>query len=148
MSYAGRTDVPIERSQQDIERLLKQQGAGRFFRGEDEGRVVIACDLKDRKLMFELPLPDPATTRSEEKRERIMRAKWRALLLCIKAKFVSIESGVESFEDAFLAQLIVPTEDGRSARFGRIASAAIKEAYEKGKVPNFGFAGLLSDGKP
>lgn len=146
--YAADTKVPIERSQAEIEKLLKQRGATKFFRGEDEGREVIACDLQSRKLMFELPLPGEAEARSQDKRDRLRRAKWRALLLTIKAKFVSVDAGVESFDDAFLAALVVPTGDGRAGRFGRIAAAAISEAYAKGAVPHFGFAGLLPEGKP
>jgi hypothetical protein len=144
--YASDTSIPVERSQAEIEKLLRSHGAEKFMRGEDGNREVIACWLNARQLMFELPLPDPAKFKSQERQAKRRRSCWRALLLCIKAKFVSVESGVESFEDAFLAQIVVPTEDGRSSRMGRVAAQHIALAYEKGAVPNFGFAGLLPEG--
>jgi hypothetical protein len=41
------------------------------------------------------------------------REAWRALLLCIKAKLVSVESKIETFEEAFLAHVVMP--DGKTA---------------------------------
>lgn len=148
--FAVDTSVSTVQTQQEIEALVKGRGATKYFRGEDEGRAVIAFDLHDRKVMFELPLDKvhKAERESEARAAKLERQLWRSLYLCIKAKLVSVETGVETFEDAFLAQLIVPTNDGRVARFGKVARAAIKEAYDKGAVPNFGFAGLLGDGKP
>lgn len=144
--YAEDTSVPVERSQAEIEKMLRSHGAEKFMRGEDGNREVIACWLNRRQVMFELPLPDPAKFKSQERQAKRRRAQWRALLLCIKAKFVAVESGVESFEDAFLAQIVVPTANGRAERVGRVAAAQIALAYEKGAVPNFGFAGLLGPG--
>jgi hypothetical protein len=54
------------------------------------------------------------------------------LLLTIKAKLVSIDSEVESFEEAFLAQILVP---GQKRPFGHHAIKAINEAYTNGKLP-------------
>lgn len=100
-----------------------------------------------RNVMFELPLPKVEgfirdgrnRTRTMEARqaawEQACRSSWRALLLAIKAKLVSVESGVESFEEAFLAQLVVRDEDGRSVRFGTRAVKAIAEAYTKNGPP-------------
>lgn len=146
-AFAQNTLVPVERTQAELEALLKANGATKFMRGEDEGREVVACWLNERQVMFELPLPDPAKFRAQESRARRRRSSWRALLLCVKAKFVSVASGVEAFEEAFLAQIVVPTENGRSARVGRMAQAQIAEAYSKGRVPNFGTAGLLGSGE-
>lgn len=100
-----------------------------------------------RNVMFELPLPKPEAfrlngnrqTRTPEKQheawEQGCRSSWRALLLAIKAKLVSVQSGVESFEEAFLAQLVVRDEDGRSVRFGIRAVKAIAEAYMSNGPP-------------
>jgi hypothetical protein len=44
--------------------------------------------------------------------EQACRSRWRALFLCIKAKLESIESGIETFEDAFLAHIQMP--DGKT----------------------------------
>lgn len=100
-----------------------------------------------RNVMFELPLPKAdgfkvnglRRTRTPEKQhdawEQACRSSWRALLLAIKAKLVSVESGVESFEEAFLAQLVVRDDEGRSVRFGTRAVKAIAEAYTRNGSP-------------
>jgi hypothetical protein len=145
-AFAQNTKVPVERSQAEIERMLKGRGGQKFSRGDDGKFEAVCCQLNERLLMFELPLPTEEEARSQEKRDRIRRAKWRALLLTVKAKFVSVDSGVEAFDEAFLAQIVVPGDDGRAARVGRIAQLQIAAAYKKGTIPNFGAAGLLEAG--
>lgn len=100
-----------------------------------------------RNVMFELPLPKSdgfkfnglRRVRTPEKQheawEQACRSSWRALLLAIKAKLVSVESGVESFEEAFLAQLVVKDDEGRAVRFGVRAVKAIAEAYVRNGPP-------------
>lgn len=144
--YAADTRVPIEKSQREIEMMLQRAGAKKFGRGNEEGRAVIWCELADRRLMFELKMPTPEELATEQQKRRgklaspeavaqAERARWRALALAIKAKFVAVESGVETFEEAFLAQIVVP-HDGRAVRFARVAVKAIAEAYGPGgKLP-------------
>lgn len=113
------------------------------------------CDLcsrtgkvyDQRNVMFELPLPKASAfasdgrgrRRTPEKQhdawEQGCRSSWRALLLAIKAKLVSVESGVESFEEAFLAQLVVKDDEGRAVRFGTRAVKAIAESYVRNGPP-------------
>lgn len=100
-----------------------------------------------RNVMFELPLPKTEgfkldgrrRSRTPEKQheawEQACRSSWRALLLAIKAKLVSVESGVESFEEAFLAQLVVKDDQGRAVRFGTRAVQAIADAYVRNGPP-------------
>lgn len=49
---------------------------------------------------------------------------------CIKAKLESIESGIETFEDAFLAHIMMP--DG--ATVGEHAKPMIARSYESGTM--------------
>lgn len=147
MSYASETSVPVDRSQREIEQLVLKAGATSFYRGQDGAKALIGFQLKERRIMFDLPLPQPdefafyerrgrkvksAPHQVEQMLEQAERAKWRALALCIKAKLVSVESGVESFEEAFLAQVVVP-HDGRAVRFGALAMKAIAASYSTGK---------------
>ena len=100
-----------------------------------------------RNVMFELPLPKPELFRLDGRRrprtvekqhdawEQGCRSSWRALFLAIKAKLVSVASGVESFEEAFLAQIVVPAEAGGSERFGKRAVKAIAESYVSNGPP-------------
>ena len=66
-----------------------------------------------------------------------MRAKWRRLLLCIRAKLEAVDNEIESFEEAFLAQLLLPDGSPVAER----ALPAIGQMYETGTPPP---AGLLS----
>lgn len=147
MSYAANTSVAVERSQREIETMVKRAGATSFYRGELEERAVVGFQLKDRKILFELPAVQPEEVSTVERRgrrvkfpphqveqqlEQATRSRWRALALCIKAKLVSVESGVESFEEAFLAHIVVPHESG-AKRFAAVAVAAIGDAYRSGK---------------
>lgn len=147
MRYASNTGVSCERTEGEIKRLVMTAGGTKFATMQEEGHAVIMFELSDRRVMFDLPLPSVTefATRTKYKRtvkaepawshdqwEQACRSKWRALFLAIKAKLVSVESGVESFEEAFLAQLLVP---GEKKPFGVTAIKAISQAYANGKLP-------------
>lgn len=67
-----------------------------------------------------------------------VRERWRALALALKAKLVSIEAGVETFEEAFLAHIVMPG----GSTVGQRVLPSVGEAYASGKnVP------LLGDGR-
>ncbi len=157
MTYASGTTVQIDRSQRDIEELVSRSGASKFMRGHDERVATILFEIADRRIMFELQLPklDDYATKQVGKRVRKLaphqqeqehyqacKARWRALFLTIKAKLVSVEAGIETFEEAFLAQVVVP-HNGRAERFGKVATAAILQAYGGGDLPP-----LLPSGEP
>lgn len=144
MTYAARTDVSVERTKSEIERALTRWGASKFFAGWDHEQAVIGFSMSDRFVEFRLPLPDrmnfnrtPVTGISRSKAaadrayEQAQRSVWRALLLCIVAKLESVESGIESFEEAFLAQILIPTPDGKTT-VGRAMIPQIAVAYEGG----------------
>mgnify|MGYP000948463258 CR=1 len=110
---------------------------------------VVGFELHDRRVLFELPLParsefaNKVDGRSKRLRpnpratddwERACREKWRALALAIKAKLVSYESKVETFEEAFLAQIVVPGKN-KAVRFSTLALPAISEAYSGKALP-------------
>lgn len=149
MTYARETSVPVQRSQQEVENLVRKHGAKAFYRGDNDGKAMVGFALKDRRILFELPLPEPkefATIKRhgrtvkatpaqvEAMVEQASRTRWRALALAIKAKLVSVESGVESFDEAFLAQIVV-AQEGKAMRFGALAIDAINGSYKNGRMP-------------
>ena len=75
-------------------------------------------------------------TRSQEAAlalwEQEAREKWRALLLCIRAKLESVSSGVETFEQAFLAHMLLPSGETVSEWAERPDN---KAALEGGRMP-------------
>lgn len=139
MAYAKDTSVSVEKTEAEIKSTLRRYGAESFGSFEEKGAAMIAFHMRERRIVFRLPLPliedkvfaydGRRQLRSPEKRheawEQACRSRWRALLLCIKAKLESVESGIESFEDAFLAHIQMP--DGRTV--GEHTRPAIAIAY-------------------
>jgi hypothetical protein len=70
-----------------------------MFSGSDG--PAVAFEMHGRRVLFRLALPTGTDPQTE-------RARWRALLLSIKAKLVSVESRIETFEDAFMAHVVMP----------------------------------------
>jgi hypothetical protein len=145
MRYARDTYVSVERSKAEIERLLQKYGATEFAHGWKQERAVIQFKMNDRYIRFVLPLPmlaDFTTTATGRARraetgatthawEQACRQRYRALALSIKAKLESVESGIEEFESAFMAQVVMP--NGKT--IDEEVLPLIAQAYETGKMP-------------
>lgn len=143
MTYASETSVSVAKSKAEIEDLLQRAGGTKFGVLTDDDKASVLFQLQDRRIMFEVALParEAFATRKVRGRtvknspeqqqrewEQACRSRWRALALAIKAKLVTVESGIETLEEAFLAHIVVPS-DGRSRRFADVAIAAIARAY-------------------
>lgn len=63
--------------------------------------------------------------------EQRQRSKWRVLVLVVKAKLEAIQSGVVTFEQEFLAHIVMP--DNQTV--GEHLVSKIAAAYETGKLP-------------
>lgn len=145
MTYASDTSVTVERSKGEIERTLTRYGAEKFFTGWDHEEAVVGFNMNDRYVQFRLPQPklsDFFVTRGGTQRnsaaatkahEQAQRSSWRALLLVIKAKLESVESGIETFEEAFLSHIMVTDGKGGSTTIGKQVIPQIDDAYELGK---------------
>lgn len=146
MSYAEGTSVSVEKSKAEIERTLTKYGADKFFYGWDGDAAVIGFRANALMVQFKLPLPDPnddrfkATPGGRRRRsadqayaawEAECRRAWRALALVIKARLEAVESGIESFEEAFLSHIMV----GNNETVGDRVIPEVKEFYVSGKPP-------------
>lgn len=143
--YAEGTSVPVAKTEVEIKEMLRRRGATRTAFAEEAGRAVVFFELQDRRVQFTMPLPRPDERRfthdgrglrrtqdvAAKAWEQACREKWRALLLTMKAKFVSVDNQVESFEEAFLAHIVVPGGGTLGAR----ALPAVAEAYRTGTLP-------------
>lgn len=145
MAYAKSTSVPEERTKAEIERLVVKAGASRFATSWEMDAATILFDMKSRRVRFTVPLPKPADFEKnaagarrglsaaraayEQERKRLMRS----LLLAIKAKLESVESGIETFEDAFLAHIVVPGRHGMT--IGEWAGEQIESVYNGKPLP-------------
>lgn len=123
--FAAKTQVPADRTRAEIEQTLKRYGATHFGYATMPGVVMLAFESKGRRVRFKVPVPDP------EKNPQGHRQKWRAVLLAIKSKLESVEGGIEQFDEAFMAQLVLP--DGRT--MGEYAIPQIATSYNSGKMP-------------
>ena len=142
--FAEGTDVPVERSRNEIENVLARFGADQFMYGWRGEAAVIAFRAQGRHIRFLLPMPqatDEAMTKTGRGQMRTgetlrravdqeKRRRWRALCLCIKAKLESVATGIETFEDSFMAHVVLPTGETMSDHVRPL----IAQAYESGKM--------------
>lgn len=140
MAYAQDTSVPVERSRADIERLLRHHGATAIASGWEDGHAAIQCRIQNRVLRFSVPLPlraEHATTPAGRTRtaaqinaavDQAERSRWRALMLVIKAKIEAVESGIETFDECFLANIVLPN----GSTMAQWAIPKIERVYEQG----------------
>lgn len=131
--YAKDTRVPIAQSRMEIERLLEKARAKQYGTAVDydlrQARVQFC--LQDRVVRFVVALPDPKKMGQGLRFEQAERQKWRALLLVIKAKLESVENTIETFEEAFLANIVMPND----ATVADIVRPLIAESYRTSRMP-------------
>jgi hypothetical protein len=130
MAYAEGTKVTVGQTKSDIEDMVKKKGARSFISGHRDGRAVVLFELEDRRMQFSIPVPDD-DEEDTRRRQRLERERWRALHLCIKSKFVSVETGVETLDEAFLAHIVV---QGGGTVFEHM-SPELDGASKTGKLP-------------
>lgn len=145
-TYAQNTSVGSDRSRNEIEKTLSRYGATGFMYGWNKGNAIIAFEANERRVKFILHLPDktsPEFTRTptgrktrspsqvEQAYEQSVRQKWRALALVIKAKLEAVESEITTFEEEFMAHLLLP--GGQTV--GDWMGPQIEHAYETGQMP-------------
>lgn len=133
------TDVPVEKSQEDIKQLVRRNGAAGFGVQEDyrTGRVIVSfvMNLPDGgHLPLQIPMDvgkvyakmyghpnDPKKYDEdvkEARREQAERTAWRQLHLIIDALLTATSLGIMTLADAFMGHVVVVNEDGRSERMG------------------------------
>lgn len=141
--YAEGTSVTPERSQAEISETLRKYGATGFMFGWQDQRAMIAFQAHERNIRFLLDLPHPddrefkvtASGRSRQNSsaayESEVRRRWRALALAIKAKLEAVATGITTFEDEFMAHIVLP--DGSTVG-ERVASELIG-IWKSGQAP-------------
>ena len=142
-AYAEGTSVAPERSQAEIAETLRRYGADGYAYGWTGATALIEFTAHQRRVRFTMPLPvdaDVARTPAGRTRDAKQRAaaleaeqrrRWRALLLAIKAKLEVVSTGISTFEEEFLAHIVLP--DNRTV--ADHTAAVIEQSYATGKVP-------------
>lgn len=141
------TEVQVERSQGEIRKLLISHDAGNFSfaEGTHDGAIWAAVEFVHQasRVRMQVPLKEPESavinsklsrTRSKTRAmivaelvEQEARRIWRVLFHGLKARLVSVEEGVETFEQAFLAHLVDP-------QTGQTLWEAMKPVIEAGDM--------------
>lgn len=148
--YASETTVSAEKSRGEIETVLKRYGASHFGYMSAPDRVVIGFQAHATRVKFELPLPDPKARafthkkgrqswhddertplQAEQAHAQAVRQCWRALLLVIKAKLEAVDAEITTFEEEFLAHIVLP--NGQTV--GASLLPRIQEATASGQMP-------------
>jgi hypothetical protein len=144
-TYAAGTTVAVAKTKADIEHELTRFGATAFAY-MTEGPMAALLFKKDGwQVRITLPLPDAkerrfthldswrarSETAARNLYEQALRERWRALYMIVKAKLVAIDSGVETFESAFLAQMLLPDHQ----TVGQWLEPQLHDVYASGRMP-------------
>lgn len=136
MAYAEKTSVSVEKSQQEIKKILAKYKATAFAMAESAGKAMVMFELEGRRIRFMLPLPHPPTSayrsgKSVVAYEQLMRSRWRSLVFGIKAKLECVDSKITTLEQEFLAHIVLPN----GATVGEVMAPQIEHAYQNNEMP-------------
>jgi hypothetical protein len=145
-AYAATTEASSEKTRNDIMRLLTLKGATKSGYSTEPGFDTIAFELEERRVKLVLPLPtrqDRRVVYTDKERyirtpreqikayEQLIRSRWRALYLVVKAKIEAVELGISTFEDEFLANTVLPNQQ----TVAEYLKPQIERVYMTGQMP-------------
>jgi hypothetical protein len=144
-TYASKTDVPVARSRDEIERTLARFGATAFaYMTNTDGQVAISFEIRRIRVLMRMQLPireqfrrdkrgyDRTESAIERDWEQACRQRWRNLANGVKAKLALIDDGISSVEREFLADIVIPST---GQTYGELAIPQLTEVYEKHQLP-------------
>ena len=131
--FAEDTKVAVAQSRGEIERLLGKYKCERFGTATDyiEQKARVQFTAHARMVQFTVSLPNPSKFRHAEQVRQEERRVWRSLLLVIKAKLEAVDTGIATFEQEFLANIVMP--NGRTV--ADLVLPQIAESYASGRMP-------------
>lgn len=149
--FAENTSVPVERSQAELQRLLRKHGAGTVATLQRDGGAAVAFEIGGRRVRLELTFSDRADLLkaaanepphgwkgwgpqrkiewADKQVEQSERQRWRALLLVVKAKLELVAEGSSTVEREFMADLLLPSGE----RVEQWLLPQLAEAFKTGK---------------
>lgn len=147
MAFAETTRVPVGQSKAELEKLVSKHRCSQFMSGTDYDKGVARVQFKahDRFVRFVIAMPKRSAMldrKAAEKFEQQERQRWRALLLVVKAKFECIETGIATFEEEFLAHIVMPND----RTVAEMIMPQIESAYKTGTMPKM-IEGTVEDVK-
>jgi hypothetical protein len=115
MLYAKTTRVPVDRSQQEIDRLLRLYGAAPVTPKLPTGMIGVAFEMGGRRMCVAMPEPNVRDVRialtpkrmlvrgmAERRRllERDTCRIWRTITLLVRARLEALENQADEYADA------------------------------------------------
>ena len=131
-AYAATTKVTVEQSKNELQQLLSKHGATHVgvFADEIGARAVVVFALNERRYQLDIPMPSMSEVgeslsdkKSKQKHQppddkmfewarvqwdQACRARWRAVVLLVKAKLEIVRIHGSTIEHEFLADMVLP----------------------------------------
>ena len=126
--FAEETQVPVARSREELESVLKKHGASQrlTYQDDEAGRAVVQFRIGER--MVKLEMRREETNRNAE---QVDREAWRRLLLVVRAKLEIVASGMSTLEREFLPDILLPN----GQRVEEVLGPQIAQSYLDGGMP-------------
>ena len=151
MPYAEHTNVAPEKSRMEIEQALNRYGASAFMYATTTAQSMVQFMYQGRNIRIVLAKPDVSKLKvrwygnvrdanPDQKAKFISdegRRQWRALLLVIKAKLEAVQSKIATFDDEFMAYVVMP--NGQT--MGEWMRPQIEQAVANGHMPKMLMSG-------
>ena len=151
-----KTEVPANKTKMEVRDLLVKYGVKQFGIIEEPCRALIGFTHRGRTVKIEVPLPDkalratsksgsylaagtPAALQAHEQEERRL---WRAVRAWIFAQLEAVQSGIVTYEDAFLPWTVLPNKQ----TFREWAEPQIEREVSAGRMPHL-LSGTALDGR-
>lgn len=113
MKYAKNTYVPKEQTMEEIRELILKNGGQPYEIMENnlnQGIVTFLTPGLGVPVRYVLNY-DPGSSQVN------INAKWRAVLLTLKAKFVAVAEGFETAEEVFMSRILQANNQAASSAF-------------------------------
>ena len=130
--YAKGTTVPVSQSRAEVERVLTKYGATKFGTMTEPLRVSVFFEVKGRQVQWSIPIPEKKKFRYETDYDKEVRRRWRVLVITIKAMLEAVESKLLTFDEAFLAHIVIP---GTARTLGESIAPKLDALYEGKSLP-------------
>lgn len=151
--YARGTTIPVDKTVEELRKLLKRYGIEDLGHLERQGHIVLvftfeASTGESRNVRFSVPMPERESlrtykrgfvdvTRSDAQLDQAMDAErqriYRALHAIIKARLIGYDEGIETFERVFFPETVA---DASGATVYEAANERVAEGYRTGRFPD------------
>lgn len=124
--FAEDTSVPVDRTQGEIKKRLREHGAGQIAIFESAEQTAVAFSVGGAMYRITVPIDTKAKNLPQEERRA-----WRLLNLLMKSKLEAAREGATTVEREFLADRLL--YDGRTV--SETIGPELQIAQREGRMP-------------